>query len=88
VTIAVHSLDNTDRDLVLGLELGDVVGVVWTPLGIGDEIDRTHIIEGIEHEIYPAQHTLTLRLGDADRRAFLELDDSVFGVLDSNLLAY
>lgn len=88
VTIAVHSLDSTDRDLVLGLELGDVVGVVWTPLGIGDQIDRTHIIEGIEHEIYPAQHTLTLRLGDADRRAFLVLDDAVFGVLDANLLAY
>lgn len=88
VEVAIHALADDEAASVLALELGDVVSVKWTPQGVGAAIDRSHIVEGIEHDIRPAEHRMTVRLGDADRRAFLLLDDAVFGRLDQNLLAY
>lgn len=88
VSVAIHALSDDEAASVLALDLGDVVTVTWTPQGVGSAIDRSHIVEGIEHDIRPAEHRMTVRLGDADRRAFLILDDGVFGRLDQNLLAY
>jgi hypothetical protein len=88
LVVELSPLDGTQQASVLGLDIGSVVSVTWTPNGVGSSLTRSCIVEGIAHDITPDSHTVTLSLGDADRRSFLQLDDAVFGRLDSNVLAF
>jgi hypothetical protein len=46
-------------------------------------------VSGISHDrLVTGSHLVTLSLGDADRRSVMQLNDSIFGVLDSNVLAF
>jgi hypothetical protein len=58
------------------------------PARVSSSLTRSCIVEGIAHDITPDSHTVTLSLGDADRRSFLQLDDPIFGTLDHNVLAF
>lgn len=58
------------------------------PARVSSSMTRTCIVEGIAHDITPDSHTVTLALGDTDRRSFLQLDDAIFGVLGTNVLAF
>jgi hypothetical protein len=71
---------------VLGLELGDVVRVLFTPSGIGDQIDQVAVVDSIEHNIQPQQHTVRFNLSEA--RVGFTLDSAELGVLDSNKLGF
>jgi hypothetical protein len=70
------------------LELTDVVTVERSPLGVGDTISRLSMIDGIDHQISHGSWTCDLSFANVDTRAFLMLDDPVFGLLDSNRLAF
>jgi hypothetical protein len=59
------------------------------PARVSSSLTRSCIVSGISHDrLTNGSHTVTLSLGDADRRSFLQLDDTVFGRLDSNVLAF
>jgi hypothetical protein len=88
LTVELAALDPAQQASVLGLDIASVISVTWSPNGIAPSLSRSCIVEGIAHDITPDSHTVTLSLGDADRRSFLQLDDAVFGVLDSNVLAF
>jgi len=91
VEIALHSLDNSKQSQVLGLELNDVVQIKYLPgrnfNAVGSQISKFAFIEGISHDITPATHFVTLQLASTDT-ALLVLDDSLFGILDQNLLGF
>lgn len=90
LTIDVHALSTAEQASVLSLDISSVIRVKFTPNQTGTQIDRHCIVLGISHDIsaMAATHTMTLTLGDTDRRSMFTLDNSVFGVLDTAVLAF
>lgn len=86
VTVLLHGLSLADQNTVLGLDIGSVVRVVYTPNKVGTAIDKFCLVEGIQHSLAPTYHAVTLRLSNlADGfagRPFI-LDDTEVGVLDT-----
>ena len=73
---------------ILGLEIGDVVGIDFTPNGIGPAIEKHAEVIGIDHSVTAISHTVTLSFATLDF-SLLVLDDAVFGKLDNgNALAF
>jgi len=86
LTVALTGLSSAQITQVIGLELGDVVAVGWTPNNTGSTISQYVTIDQIEHAIQPDFHTVTFTLSETTA-AFI-LDDALFGVLDSNNLGF
>lgn len=73
---------------VLGLELGEVVRVVYTPPGGGSAIDQTGVVDKIEHNIGVDSHRIRFSLSATTVQPLI-LDDAIYGELDSDyILAY
>lgn len=88
VSVQVDQLSAGQQTSVLGLEIGDVVRLKFTPGGVAPAIEKWAEIIRIDHAITPVTHTTVLGFATLDF-ALLVLDDSVFGKLDSgNALAF
>jgi len=87
-TVNVAALTQPEVQTVVSLDLTDVVSVERAPLNVGSGIVKLSIVDGIHHNIAHGSWTAELSFANADTRAFLTLDDAVFGVLDSNRLAF
>jgi len=79
--VSLHDLDETDQETVLGLELGSICQVRFTPNGIGDPIERFISVIKIDHNINPDRHFVQFSFQEIKFLA-LVLDDAVFGKLD------
>ena len=86
VDVVLNGLSVAQQNEVLGLELGDVVSVVFTPNGIGAPIERTVSVDAIRHEVSPVSHRVSFDLSQTV--AGFTLDSTAFGVLDSNVLGF
>lgn len=87
VDVRLEELSATDKAKILGLELGDVVQIKFTPGNVGDPIDRYAEIISVANNIRPTEHVVRFGFATLDF-ASLVLDDAVFGKLDSYALAY
>lgn len=74
LTVRPRGDPDTLFPVVLGLDLGDVVTVEYTPVGIGSPISQRSVIEGIEHRIGPKTWETRWSLSPAYAGDFLELD--------------
>jgi len=84
--VQVHDLEPAQQAEVLGLELGSVCKVEFTPNGIGDPIERFLVVISIKHDVNPEIHIT--RLGFQEVKFLpLVLDDAGFGRLDDGRLA-
>lgn len=83
--VNLHDLDSTDQETVLGLELGSVCQVKFTPNGIGDPIERFISVIKIDHRVTPDRHFVNFGFQEIKFLA-LVLDDAVFGKLDEGTL--
>ena len=72
---------------VLGLEIGDICKVTFTPNNIGDAIVRYVEVIRIEHQVDTLSHIVQLGFQET-RYAPLVLDDAVFGKLDVGTLSW
>ena len=89
LTIALDRLSAGDRTTVVGLEIGDVVTFDWTPTGTGTAVSQELIVESVSYSSM-VNGTDFVRLESTqitDRRRFI-LDDSTYGVLDDDRLAF
>jgi hypothetical protein len=86
LAVNLAGLNGPQTGRVLGLELGDVVRVLFTPSGIGDQIEQVAVVDSIEHSIQPQQHTI--RFGLSEARIGFTLDSLELGVLDVNKLGF
>jgi len=86
IVVGLDGLTVEDQQLVLGLELGDVVTVTWTPNGVGDALSQLVTIDGVEFAGTPARRTVSFTMSET--AAGFILDDLVFGVLGNNILAF
>lgn len=88
LTVDLETLTTAKQNEILALELGDVVGVTFTPSGIGPAIVRFVEIIRISQQVNPTSHTVTYGLGALEVN-FWRLSDPFFGKLSSgNSLAY
>jgi hypothetical protein len=86
LVVELAALTTANQLDVLALDLASIVAVAWTPNGVGTQVSRVCIVEGIRHDITPDSHTVTISLGD--RRTFVTLDDASLGRLDFNVLSF
>jgi len=88
LSVELTTLPLAQQNQILGLELGDVVEVRFTPNNIPPAIDRFVEIIRIDQAITPSSHKVNFGLGALDF-SFWKLSDPVFGRLSSgNSLAY
>lgn len=87
LVININQLSPSDVTAVMGIEIGDVIFVKFTPNEIGGAIEQYAQVIGIEHEVEPDAHEVVLQLTSLDF-TFLVLDDAVFGTLGSNYLGF
>ena len=83
------ALDSTKQNICLDLELTDVCNVVkHFAVGSPSSVDQPVIVSGISHNITPGSHIISYTFESTDGNAYLTLDNSIFGILDQNLLAF
>jgi len=87
LTVQLESLSGPNQTKVLGLEIGDVCQVKFTPNNVGTQIDKFASIIRIDHDIQPASHSITFGFQTLDF-ASLVLDDVEFGLLNTNQLGF
>lgn len=87
IDVALDGLSGPDAETVLQFELGDIVQMKFTPNNVGSPIERYLQITSIDHSVSIAEHRI--RFGVSSLQfAFLVLDDTGFGILDENALAF
>ena len=87
LTVSLEALTGDQQIGVLNLELGDIIQIKFTPNGIGSPIERFGQIIKIDHSIGIDRHDITFSVGSL-QYSFLVLDDTGFGILDTNALAF
>lgn len=88
VEIIVDELSLADQQDLLGLEIGDVVSIKFTPNGISPAIEKFAEIIRIDNSIDLNNHIMSLGFSTLDFALFV-LDDQQFGKLDAgNALAF
>jgi hypothetical protein len=87
IDVSIDGLSGSDAETVLQFELGDIVEMKFTPNDIGDPIERYLQITSIDHTIGIDSHLVRFGVGSL-QFAFLVLDDTGFGILDENALAF
>jgi hypothetical protein len=85
--VALEDLSGPNVATVLGLELGDVVEVKFTPNNIGTQINKYARVIRVDHDIRPASHRLVFGFQTLDYASFI-LDDNEFGKLDTGRLGF
>jgi hypothetical protein len=87
LTVNLDVLTKQEQDLVLGLELGDLVEVQFTPSEIPPAIEQFSKIIGISQEWNPSNKKIKFALERLDFSLFI-LDDPVLGLLDQDRLSF
>jgi len=89
--IDVKEQSTSNQNAILSREVGDIVQVELTPPGSGGspaQVTSLEIIDSISYSITPDIFTSTLMLSNADRQSFFRLNNTLFGVLDTDKLGY
>jgi hypothetical protein len=87
LTVQLEALSSIQQDSVLGLEIGNVAEIKFTPNNVGSQIDKYASIIRIDHDIRSDSHSITFGFETLDY-ASLVLDDLEFGILDTNRLGF
>ena len=87
VDVLFSQLTTAEQNTLLGLELGSVCKVVFTPNGIAPQISKYARVISISHQATLTEHKMTLGLGTLAANTFV-LDDLAFGILDTGILAF
>ena len=83
--LVVSAMSSPNRNLVLGLEMGDVITVTRTfSTGSPAQVSDDYGIERIVHQITPDRHIVTIGLYVAELVFPFVLDDVTFGLLDTD----
>jgi hypothetical protein len=87
VEVILSQLSVTDQNTLLGLDLGSVCKVVFTPNGVGSPIEKYAKVISIAHNSNTLEHRMSIGLGTLAANSFV-LDDVGFGILDVNVLGW
>jgi hypothetical protein len=87
IEVLLHALTSPQQATVLAVDIGDVVTVSFQPNDTGDQITQPLMVQGIRHEISPSIHRMFFSFTDGSE-PFFRLDDTTYGVLDDDRLAF
>lgn len=88
IQVNLDKLTAQQKADVLGLEIGDVTSIRFTPNNIPPAIVQLGQIIRVDHSVTKERHDVTFSLASVDF-TFLVLDDAEFGRMDAgNLLAF
>jgi hypothetical protein len=87
VEIILSQLSLVDQNKILGLDLGSVVQVRFTPNGIAPAITKYAKVIAISHTASLVDHKVVLGLGTLNTDVFV-LSDAAFGILDTGRLSF
>ena len=83
------ALTETQQIVCFNLDLTDVCTVTKNFVtGTPSDISQTLIVSGIKHNIIPGSHIISYTFESTDGNQYMTLDDTIFGILDNNLLAF
>lgn len=82
VSLQVDQLTPSQQADVLGIEIGDVLQIKFTPGGVSPAISKYAEVIRVDNAIDPITHTITLGFSTLDF-SLMVLDDLVFGKLDN-----
>jgi hypothetical protein len=83
------ALSTTDQNIVLGLDLTSICTVVKNfVIGTPAAETQTLIVSGVNHNITPGSHIVSYTFESTDGNQYLTLNNTIFGTLDGNLLAF
>jgi hypothetical protein len=85
--VQLDELTTAQQLQILGLEIGSVVRIKFTPNGIAPAIDRYAEVIQVAHGSNQITHSVALGFATLEN-ALLVLDDAEFGKLDSYALAF
>lgn len=85
VEVVLNDLTSAQVTEIIGLELGDLVRIIFTPSGIGNALDQFAQLDEIAHTIDPGVHRVRLSFSNGQPQA-LVLDSPTMGVLDTDIL--
>jgi hypothetical protein len=88
--VNVVDLNTSNQNLILESEVGDIVNIELTPPGSGSpsQIVSLEVLDAISYSITPDTFKVSYKLSSANQQAFLRLDNSLFGILDTDKLGY
>jgi len=87
ISMNLNTMGAGDKATILGLEIGDVISIKFTPNSLGDPIEQYGQIIRVNHELDAVRHDVSISVASLDW-TFLVLDDAVFGILDLDHLAF
>jgi hypothetical protein len=83
------ALSTANQNIVLGLDLTSICTVVKNFVtGTPATETQTLIVSGVSHNITPGSHIISFTFESTDGNQYLTLNDSIFGILDNNLLSF
>jgi hypothetical protein len=85
--VALHKLSSAQQAQILGMEIGSIGEVIFTPNGIGDPIERYVQVISINHTVSPDSHYVEFGFQSVES-AYLVLNDAEFGKLDTYSLSW
>ena len=89
VTVQLAALSPDDQATALSTDLTRIASVQKTySVGTPGSVTQTLIVSGIKHAITPGSHVVEYTFESTDQAAYFTLDDAIFGILDTNLLAF
>lgn len=89
VTVQLAALSTADQTTALSTDLTRIASVQKSySVGSPASVTQTLIVSGIKHAITPGSHIVEYTFESTDQSAYFTLDDAIFGILDTNLLAF
>ena len=83
------ALSEAQQNVCFNLDLTDVCTVTKNFVtGTPSDLSQTLIVSGIKHNIIPGSHIISYTFESTDGNQYMTLDDTIFGTLDNNLLAF
>jgi hypothetical protein len=83
------ALTETQQNVCFNLDLTDICTVIKNYVtGTPSDLSQTLIVSGIKHNIIPGSHIISYTFESTDGNQYMTLDDTIFGTLDNNLLAF
>ena len=89
VSVQLAALSVADQTTALSTDLTRIASVQKSySVGSPASVTQTLIVSGINHAITPGSHIVEYAFESTDQSAYFTLDDAIFGILDTNLLAF
>jgi hypothetical protein len=83
------ALTETQQNVCFNLDLTDICTVTKNFVtGTPSDLSQTLIVSGVNHSIVPGSHIIAYTFEATDSNQYMTLDDTIFGILDNNLLSF